>query len=267
MSEAAPRRWAAGVEYDGTAYNGWQRHSHNQSVQAVVESALSNVADTPVTVAASGRTDAGVHAACQVVHFDCAVDREADAWRMGGNANLPRDVALQWVKLVSGDFHARYSAIARRYRYVIRNTPSRSALWDRRCCWVPQPLDAAAMHAAAQALCGEHDFSAFRAAACQSPTAMRRVTTLDVSRAEDFLVCDIRGNAFLHHMVRNIVGALMHVGQGRADPAWVAQLLAGRDRTRGAATAPACGLYLLGAEYPLEHDIPVPAPPGFPRGA
>lgn len=257
-------RWAAGIEYAGSAYRGWQRHAHIDSVQARVESALSQVGNHPIEVMASGRTDAGVHARMQVVHFDSEAARGPDAWRMGSNAHLPRDIAVQWVLPVDAAFHARYSASARRYRYVILNRPNRSALWTQRAWWFPQSLDAARMHAAAQCLLGEHDFSAFRAAECQSPTPVRRLTRIDVTRTGDFLSVDVHGNAFLHHMVRNIVGSLVRIGQGREAPDWMQTLLAGRDRTRAGATANPEGLYLLGAEYPGYPDIASPCAPDIP---
>lgn len=256
-------RWAAGVAYAGTAYSGWQRLQHVDSVQARVEAALSQVADQAIVVHGSGRTDAGVHAAMQVLHFDSDALRAPDAWLRGGNSHLPADIAVQWVRPVPADFHARYAAAARRYRYVVANTPAPPALWHARCTWVRPRLDAERMQEAAQVLHGEHDFSAFRAAECQSRTPMRRLDAVRVQRHGDFLMLDVRGNAFLHHMVRNIAGSLLAVGRGRQPPAWVAELLAGRDRRAAAATAPAQGLYLLGAEYPDYPDIASPADPVF----
>lgn len=257
-------RWAAGIEYAGTRYRGWQKHAHIDSVQAQLEAALSRVADHPVAVLASGRTDAGVHARMQVVHFDSAATRSTDAWRMGGNSHLPSDIAVQWVVPIDTHFHARYSASARRYRYVILNRPTRSALWAERAWWFPHRLDAPAMHEAAQSLLGEHDFSAFRASECQSPTPIRRMTKLCVTRSADFVYLDVEGNAFLHHMVRNIVGSLVRVGQGREESAWIGRLLAGRDRTVAGPTANPEGLYLLGAAYPDYPDIASPAAPDLP---
>lgn len=257
-------RWAAGIEYAGTRYRGWQKHAHIDSVQARLESALSKVADHSVAVVASGRTDAGVHARMQVVHFESEAARSPLAWRRGGNANLPSDIAVQWVIPVDEAFHARYSATSRRYRFVILNRATRSALWAERTWWFPHDLDAASMHEAAQYLLGEHDFSAFRASECQSPTPVRRMTRLSVSRSGDCISVDVDGNAFLHHMVRNIVGSLVRVGQGREAPQWMAQLLAGRDRTKAGPTANPEGLYLLGAEYPDYPDIASPSAPDLP---
>lgn len=257
-------RWIAGVAYAGTAYSGWQRLAHIDSVQGRVEAALSGVADQPVAVAASGRTDAGVHAAMQVIHFDSDAPRGVDAWLRGGNSQLPADIALQWVMPAPEGFHARHAAVARRYRYVVANTPAPPALWRARSAWLRHPLDAANMDAAARQLLGEHDFSAFRAAECQSRTPMRRITDISVQRRGEFVLLDVRGNAFLHHMVRNIVGSLMVVGRGQQPPEWIGTLLASRDRRQAAATAPAEGLYLLGAEYPEHPDIASPADPVFP---
>lgn len=258
------RRWVAGVAYAGTAYSGWQRLPHIDSVQARVEAALSGVANHSLWVAASGRTDAGVHAAMQVIHFDSDAPRGSEAWLRGANSQLPADIALQWVLPAPEAFHARHAAVARRYRYVIANTPAPPALWRARSAWLRHSLDAARMHDAAQPLVGEHDFSAFRAAECQSRTPMRRITDIAVQRKGGFVVLDVRGNAFLHHMVRNIVGSLIVVGRGLQAPGWVGELLAGRDRRLAAATAPAEGLYLLGAEYPEYPDIASPADPVFP---
>ncbi|HVT36715.1 MAG TPA: tRNA pseudouridine(38-40) synthase TruA, partial [Nevskiaceae bacterium] len=206
------QRWAAGVEYLGTHYAGWQRLSGIQSVQEKIERALSRVADHPVNIIAAGRTDAGVHALQQVIHFDSPSRRTPYAWLLGTNSNLPHDISLRWVQPVSGDFHARYGARARSYRYVILNQRARAALLHERTAFWPMPLDAAAMHGAAQVLVGEHDFSAFRDSQCQSPTAMREVKSIELARRGDFVVLDICGNAFLHHMVRNIAGTLLEVG-------------------------------------------------------
>jgi tRNA pseudouridine38-40 synthase len=249
-------RWAAGVQYLGTAYAGWQLQRSVPSVQAAVQQALSAVAARPVEVVAAGRTDAGVHAHGQVIHFDVEVSRRADAWLLGGNSRLPDDVSFSWVREVRADFDARRSAVARRYRYVIRDSRARAALLLQRTAWVTRALDTEAMHAAAQALVGEHDFSSFRDAQCQSSTAMRCVTDIAVRRAGGLVAVDVRANAFLHHMVRNIVGTLLEVGYGKRAPSWVAEVLAARDRTRGGMNAPAEGLYFVAAEYPAEFAIP-----------
>lgn len=257
-------RYAAGVEYIGTAYSGWQALQGRQTVQAALEQAIGKVANHPLEVVAAGRTDAGVHALQQIVHFDSEARRSDYAWLLGSNTNLPSDVSLRWVQPVAGHFHARYSALARRYRYVIHNLRARSALCRERAAWWPQRLDAAAMHEAAQSLLGEQDFSAFRDSQCQSPTAMRNLHRLTVQRRGEFVVLDVVGNAFLHHMVRNISGTLLQVGMGERPVSWVAEVLASRDRRRAGITAPAAGLYFVGPEYPAEFALPEPPAPWFP---
>jgi tRNA pseudouridine38-40 synthase len=250
-------RWAAGVEYLGTRYSGWQAQPHAPSVQGELEAALSRVADHPVQTVAAGRTDAGVHGFHQVVHFDSDARRAPYAWLLGTNTNLPEDVALRWVQPVPDDFHARFSARSRRYRYLIHNARYRSALLEGRCAWVPWDLDAGAMHRAAQSLLGEQDFSAFRDSECQSRSPMREVQEVSVSRRDRFVWLDIRANAFLHHMVRNIAGSLIEVGTGRQPESWIAEVLASRQRTRAGMNAPAGGLYFVDAEYPAEFAVPV----------
>ncbi|MDB5968094.1 MAG: tRNA pseudouridine synthase [Hydrocarboniphaga sp.] len=249
-------RWAAAVEYVGTRYSGWQSQPHAISVQGELEAALSRVAAHPVAISAAGRTDAGVHGYAQVIHFDSLSVRSPYAWLLGTNANLPADISLRWVQAVRDDFHARHSAVARRYRYVMHNSRARSALLSDRAAWLAWTLDADAMHRAAQHLAGELDFSAFRGSQCQSNTPMRCITDIAVHRENDFVLLDIRANAFLHHMVRNIAGTLIEVGSGRRSEAWVAEVLAGRDRTRAGMTAPAQGLYFVAADYPSEFGIP-----------
>lgn len=254
-------RRVLGIEYDGTAFNGWQVQQDGRSVQGCLEEALSAVADRPVKATAAGRTDTGVHAVGQVVHFDTDAARPDRAWTLGVNAALPADVAVRWVRAAPDGFHARYAARARSYRYCILNGPLRSALLRHRAWWVRRPLDAAAMTRAGEALVGEHDFSAFRAAECQARTASRNLTHLEVRRDGDLLTVDVSANAFLHHMVRNIVGTLAVVGRGEAEPDWVAEVLAGRDRREGGMTAPAAGLYLLRVDYGGLLSQPTPIPP------
>ncbi|MEW6169557.1 MAG: tRNA pseudouridine(38-40) synthase TruA [Pseudomonadota bacterium] len=258
-------RYAAGVEYAGTQFSGWQALAGRRTVQRELERALAQVAAHAVGATAAGRTDAGVHALQQVVHFDSPAPRSAYAWLLGTNSNLPPDLGLRWIRPVAAHFHARHDALRRRYRYVIHNHRARSALLRGRAGWWPQRLDALAMHAAAQCLVGEHDFSAFRDSQCQSPTPMRRLDALDVRRCGDFVVIDVCGNAFLHHMVRNIAGTLALVGLGRQPVDWVAGVLAGRDRSRAGMTAPADGLYFVGPEYPAEFGLPPPPQPWFPN--
>jgi tRNA pseudouridine38-40 synthase len=249
-------RLAMGVEYDGSAYCGWQRLKHAPSVQAALEKALAQVADRAITVHASGRTDSGVHATRQIIHFDPCVARSEKAWVFGVNANLPRDVAVRWVQPVAHDFHSRFKALARRYRYVILNQPSRPVLERANATWCRDPLDAAAMHRAAQALVGEHDFSSFRAAGCQSKTPWRHLHFIEVHRHGPLVVVDIQANAFLHHMIRNIVGALVSVGRGEAGDDYLAGLLALKDRARGDVTAPACGLHFVDSHYDTAWGLP-----------
>jgi tRNA pseudouridine38-40 synthase len=249
-------RWAAAVEYQGSAYAGWQAQAHAASVQATLQAAISKVAAHPVEVFAAGRTDAGVHAFNQIVHFDSTADRSAYAWLLGVNSNLPEDISLRWVQPVAERFHARHSATARSYRYLIHNQRARSALLAVRAAWITWTLDADAMDRAAQVLLGEQDFSAFRGAECQSTTPMRRVLDVRVRRHGDFVLLDIRANAFLHHMVRNIAGTLIEVGSGKRPESWVGEVLASRDRTRAGMNAPACGLYFMNVEYPAEFAIP-----------
>lgn len=249
-------RIAMGIEYDGSGFLGWQRLSHGESVQGAVEQALGFVANTAVDVMCSGRTDSGVHARCQVVHFDAPVRRDMRGWVLGANTRLPPTVAVLWAMPVPDDFHARYSARARRYRYRILNRPVRAALARQFVAWERLPLDHAAMHRAAQALVGEHDFSAFRAIQCQARHARRHLQEITVTREDDQVVIEVQANAFLHHMVRNIVGSLVPVGRGERPEHWIAELLAGRDRVVAGPTAPASGLTFLGPRYPAEWGLP-----------
>jgi len=254
-------RYALGVEYDGSGFSGWQRLSpHGQpgppSVQAALEDALSFVAAAPIAVTCAGRTDAGVHAACQVVHFDSPVQRDPRGWTLGTTTRLPPAVCVRWCVPVAADFNARFAARARRYRYRILNRPVRPALGREQLGWERRPLDAAAMHRAAQALAGEHDFSAFRTVHCQAPHARRELQHIAVARAGDVVELEVQANAFLHHMVRNIVGSLVQVGCGEQGEDWIAALLAGRDRSVAGPTAPPQGLVFLGPRYPAECGLP-----------
>ena len=224
-------------------------------MQAAVEAALSQVADEPVQVTCSGRTDTGVHAACQVVHFDTGVARDERAWVLGSNTRLPASVRILWAQPVSDEFHARYAARARSYRYRILNRPIPPAMQRQFLSWQRLPLDAAAMHAGAQSLLGEHDFSAFRTAQCQARHPVRTLLSIAVERQAEQVVVDVRANAFLHHMVRNIVGSLMLIGRGEKPAHWLADLLAGRDRTVAGPTAPAGGLVFVGPRYPAEWQL------------
>ena len=250
-------RFAAGLEYDGRAYSGWQFQPGLNTVQDVVQRAFARVADSPIDCVCAGRTDAGVHALAQVLHFDSDAARSERAWRLGANTYLPADVSVAWVREVPAHFHARFSARARGYRYLILNRDSRAALAAGRATWERRPLDAPRMHSAAQVLVGEHDFSAFRAVECQSKSPLRCVETLSVRRDAEWVILEITANAFLHHMVRNVAGLLLSVGYGESPPERVAAVLAGRDRKANAATAPPDGLYLAAVRYPAEFGLPV----------
>ncbi len=255
-------RIALGIEYDGSGFSGWQRLSPpgatepDGSLQWVLEAALSRVAAAPVATVCAGRTDAGVHARCQVVHFDTGTVREVRGWILGTTANLPPALAVRWCVPVAADFSARFCARARRYRYRILNRSARPALERQYLGWEPRPLDAPRMHAAAQALLGERDFSAFRSAQCQASHARRELQEISVSRAGDEVVVEIQANAFLHHMVRNIVGSLLPVGRGERAAEWIRELLEARDRTRAGPTAPAAGLLFVGPRYPRRWGLP-----------
>ena len=254
-------RIALGVEYDGGEFLGWQRLSKpgepgEDTVQQALETALSSVANTQVDTICAGRTDAGVHAACQVVHFDTDVHRDARGWVLGTTSRLPRSISIRWCAPVADDFHARFSAVARRYRYRILNRAVRPALARQYLTWERLPLDADAMHAAAQALVGERDFSAFRTVHCQAPHARRDLQEISVVRDGDEVVIEVQANAFLHHMVRNIVGSLVPVGRGERPGTWIAELLAGLDRTVAGPTAPPTGLCFLGPRYPARFGLP-----------
>jgi len=250
-------RYALGVEYDGSDFRGWQNLGEGgPSVQASVEQALSSVADAPVHVVCAGRTDAGVHGQCQVVHFDTDVARDPRGWMLGTTARLPRSIAIRWCVPVADDFHARFSARARRYRYRLLNRQVRPALHRQTLSWERRPLDATAMHQAGQALLGENDFSAFRSIQCQALHARRELQWLQVTRQDDVVEVAVQANAFLHHMVRNIVGSLIMVGSGERPVEWMADLLAGRDRNAAGPTAPPQGLVFLGPLYPDNWHLP-----------
>jgi len=249
-------RIALGIEYDGTDYMGWQLQPHGPSIQGLVEQAAGFVANEPVETTCAGRTDAGVHARCQVAHFDTAAQRSERAWVLGANSRLPPAVCVRWACTVDTEFHARFSATARRYTYTILNRPVRAALDARVVTWERVPLDADAMHRAAQALLGENDFTSFRTVACQSRTPMRRMDAITVVRDGDRVRLSFRANAFLHHMVRNIVGSLVVVGRGEKPESWIAELLAARDRSIAAPTAPASGLVFEGPCYPARYALP-----------
>lgn len=248
---------ALAVEYDGALYHGWQRQSHAKSVQAELEKALSQIAQHPIELFCAGRTDAGVHATGQIVHFETTAQRDLKAWTLGTNALLPSDIAVRFAKEVDTNFHARFSAQARRYCYVIYNRRLRSAILPQGLTHYYHLLDEQKMHQAAQCLIGEHDFSSFRSAQCQSHSPNRNIHFVQVSRIQDYVLIDIQANAFLHHMVRNIVGSLCLIGQGDQPVAWLTQLLAQKDRTKAGATAKPNGLYLTQVIYPAHFAMPV----------
>lgn len=249
-------RYALGLEYDGRGFSGWQSQAGGGTVQDAVESAVSQVAAQATRVVCAGRTDAGVHAVCQVVHFDTAAERPLSAWVRGVNARLPGTVAVRWAVAVSDEFHARFSARGRCYRYLLLNRPQRPGLLDGRVGWHHRPLDASAMQAAAGHLLGCHDFSAFRSAECQARTPVKTLLRAEVARHGDLLVLEFAADAFLHHMIRNIVGALVAVGQGGHPPHWMGELLARRDRRHAPPTFSPHGLYFLGVDYDSRFGIP-----------
>jgi tRNA pseudouridine38-40 synthase len=227
------------------------------TIQGALEKALSKVANQPISLSCAGRTDAGVHATGQVVHFDSEIDRGEKAWTMGTNSQLPPQIRVQWARSVDNYFHARHSAHSRRYRYVIYDEPVKPAILVGQLTHVRQRLNTKLMHQAAQYLLGENDFSAFRGSGCQSKTAMRNLISISVQRQRRFVVLSVEANAFLLHMVRNIAGALLEVGINRKPPEWVAEVLAGRDRKQCAETARPDGLYLVNVDYPQQFGLPV----------
>lgn len=256
-------RLAAGIEYDGSGFYGWQRQRQSPTVQACLEDALGQVADHPVQVHCAGRTDTGVHARCQVVHFDTQAERAERAWVLGANTHLPAGIAVLWVRAVADDFHARFSARRRRYRYRILNRWIRPALERHRVAWIRHPLDAEAMNKAAVDLVGEHDFSSFRAVGCQARSPVRTVYSASVVRRDAELWFDIEANAFVYHMVRNIAGSLIAVGRGQQPPGWIGELLRLRDRCAAGVTAPAQGLYFIAPSYPEFAHLPTHETIGF----
>ncbi len=253
---AGQRRIAVGLEYDGARYAGWQLQAGLATIQGEVQRALAAVAAHDVRITCAGRTDAAVHATWQVAHFDTGATRPLRGWVLGANSLLPSDIALNWAVEVDGDFDARRSALSRSYRYCILQRATRPALLRDRVCWARTPLDVTAMHEAAQCLIGEHDFSAFRAAECQAANAIRRIDSIGVSADGPLVTIEVTANAFVHHMVRNIAGTLLEVGNSGRAPASVAETLASRDRRRAGITAPACGLYLVAVRYPPAAGLP-----------
>jgi tRNA pseudouridine38-40 synthase len=249
-------RYALGIEYDGSRYHGWQRQKNAASVQQEGEKALSKVADETVEVVCAGRTDTGVSATNQVIHFDTQKIRKEVAWTLGVNTYLPADIAVSWVKQVNEEFHARFSATARQYRYIIHNNRLRSAILSQGLSFCHYSLDEKLMHQAAQHLIGKHDFTSFRTVHCQSHSPIRTLYYCNVTRQGDYVIIDVKGNAFLHHMVRNIAGSLMRVGQGLETIDWIKQVLVKKNRCVAGMMAPASGLYFVGVDYPAVFNLP-----------
>jgi len=250
-------RIAIGIEYDGTAYNGWQRQLHGVGVQTVIENAVSKIANESIETICAGRTDSGVHAIAQVVHFDSKVKRTMRNWLFGINSNLPDDVNACWAKIVDQNFHARFSAISRSYRYLILNKSVRSSLHRNRAWWIHRSLNEFDMQRAADHLLGKHDFSAFRAAGCRASTPIREISNIRINRDGDWITIDVTANAFLQHMVRNIAGLLVTIGQSEANSALAKEVLESCDRKKGGVAAPAHGLTLMKIDYPDKFDLPI----------
>ena len=254
----AQQRIVLGVEYNGSAFSGYQMQAHGtRTVQDELEKALSKVANESIRVTCAGRTDTGVHATGQVVHFDTSVQRELKAWMLGGNTNLPGDVSIHWVRKVSDSFSARFSAVSRSYQYILFNRRTRPAVFQYNVAWLYEELNEDAMNSAAQLLLGEHDFSAFRSSRCQANHAVRTMQSITVKRKDHYVILDIKANAFLHHMVRNIMGSLLVIGRGEQPIEWMQAILQGLDRKQAGITASPAGLYLVNVEYPEEHGLPM----------
>jgi len=257
-------RYAACIEYDGSEFNGWQTQKHAvRTVQQTLERALSRVADHELKIVTAGRTDAQVHASHQIIHFDTHAQRDSNAWLHGANRFLPHDVRVQWVKPVDDEFHARFAAIARQYRYIIFNQKVASSLFRRHSTHVYQDLDISAMRSACAHLLGEHDFSSFRAAGCQAHSPIRTLIHFELNQQDNWVWFDVKANAFLQHMVRNIAGCLIAVGSGKYSPEWVAEVLQQKDRRLADVTAPASGLYLTGVDYAVKYDLPTQLRPVY----
>ena len=265
---AGIKRYAAVVSYDGSAFCGFQKQKHSPSVQQELERALSSVANEELVVSCAGRTDTAVHASHQVIHFDTSAERSGRNWLKGANSRLPDSISLRWAEQVSESFHARFSATSRTYRYAMYASDARPAVLSQGVTWVRYPLTIEPMQEACQYLLGEQDFSAFRGAGCQSNSPFRNITSAKVVRVGQLMVFEVSANAFVLHMVRNMVGSLMEIGFGRQQPDWIAQLIAGKDRCKSAATASPNGLYLVDVDYPQSFGIPeLPRGPLFLPGS
>ncbi|MBM37489.1 MAG: tRNA pseudouridine(38-40) synthase TruA [Woeseia sp.] len=250
-------RIALGIEYDGTAYNGWQRQNFGLGVQEIIERALVKVADHEVETFCAGRTDAGVHATGQVIHFDTSSERQNRGWLLGVNSYLPDDISVRWARHVGENFHARFSAISRNYSYLILNRLERSAIYRNCAWWVHKPLKVKDMNIASQYLLGEHDFSAFRAAGCGANSSVRKIMKISIEREGDWIKLNVTANAFLQHMVRNIVGTLIAVGEGNKSADWLKDILNSGDRKKAGVAAPPHGLTLVSVDYPSSAGIPI----------
>ena len=248
-------KFACIVEYDGSEFCGWQRQSHAPTVQQAVECAISRVADHEVGVACAGRTDTGVHALAQVIHFDTNAKRSLRSWLLGINSNLPPSIVVNKIVPMPDDFHARFSAHARSYRYIIYNHSVRPALLSKRACWERLPLDEKQMHEATKYLIGEHDFTSYRALACQAKSPIRTISRLEITRQDTLVMIDVTANGFLHHMVRNLAGVLMNIGKNENAPVWAHEVLMQKDRAYGGVTAPAQGLYFMSVEYDAKYEL------------
>lgn len=247
---------ALGIEYNGRNYYGWQKQSISPTIQESIEAALSTIADESIRVHCAGRTDTGVHAIQQVIHFETSSVRDTHAWVLGTNSILPKDISVTWALNSDDDFHARFSAEQRTYQYLILNRPARPAIFNGLVSWEGRPLDFGNMKQASSCFIGQHDFTSYRAVACQANTPIRTIHNLEVDRLEDWIVITLTANAFLHHMVRNIAGVLMAIGLGKKEVNWAAEVLAAKDRTAGGVTAPPDGLYLVNIQYPARYSIP-----------
>ena len=254
----APYRFALCVEYAGGNYRGWQiQTEHNvPTIQAEVEAALSKIANAPVSVVCAGRTDAGVSGTYQIIHFETYAERDLRGWVMGTNTQLPDDIAIKWAKPVDDSFHARFSALERRYRYLIYSAKVKPAVLHKGVTWTHKSMNVEAMREAVQYLVGKHDFTSYRAVGCQAKSPVRDVREFNVYREGDLIVLDVRANAFLHHMIRNFAGVLMAIGAGEAEPEWAKEVLDARDRRKGGVTAPPFGLYFVDVKYPEEYELP-----------
>ena len=245
-----------GVEYDGNAYNGWQKQNVGIGIQTIVEQSISEVANSKTEIVCAGRTDAGVHARGQIIHYDTDAKRTNYEWQTGVNSHLPDDININFAKEVTEDFHARFSATNRTYQYFIYNSRNRSSLLRNRFWWIRDTLDESLMQEGAKLLVGEHDFNSFRASSCQASSPIRTIKTLDIQRNDQFLIISIKANAFLQKMARNIVGSLVHIGLGEKTNDWLIDVLEARDRKRAGITAPSHGLYLIEVDYPKNYEIP-----------